>query len=690
MSQQFTMSKQQSREKEHPDSASYREIVADVIGLEDQKKNWIITDVDSQNRIVLVHYRQDADMKLFGRIRGLAINIDERKIVAESFGYTPVATTTDLTVKNNGFSLTDDTGEKHRYELKDVVMKIGFEGVVIRVFKAKGKVYFSTHRRLNTEKSKWGSSDTFMSIYRRLGAPSAETLFPGEALDSRWCYIFLLVDPMLLIGSRQDVKSGYVVHLQTRAMWTGEDPAVELKSVSTFPVPTGVDELYRARPLYYSQALHHLHHGFYTPVALPDIETKLAGTAADERVGNGEFLIIHTRDANGQPQDMLKVCSTAYKWRMDIRNNMPSLRRCFYGLLNLARINASDREGVKEIQNVIPITAPATIAQLKEVTAGDTPDINLAIYTSASEILNLGLLAKRTNRFDAIWRAFFISVPQSRRVELYTIYQRYYTDLAALIDFLLQKYKTGFAKNVGTIPSAFDEPASVITVAEITADQRKVIKQAVSKAEKAHKEDPKVSFTIQLRSALETQLVKKLDQIKLFRLIRGMTNETRKEETATSGIFPSGLNQEVKTMIGEIDALDDEQSSRLRHRSDSHRTGGSSRPLVNRTPVKKSTHKGTSKGTHKSTTKKKGTHKGKEDTSRGGKSKSKSKRVTSRKSSFTNDVSNSEDEKPTTKSKSKRADSRASQADDASEDEKPVLRTKITKKSSTVESSDDE
>ena len=52
MSQQFTMSKQQSREKEHPDSASYRAIVAGVIGLDDQSKNWIITDVDSKTRIL--------------------------------------------------------------------------------------------------------------------------------------------------------------------------------------------------------------------------------------------------------------------------------------------------------------------------------------------------------------------------------------------------------------------------------------------------------------------------------------------------------------------------------------------------------------------------------------------------------------------------------------------------------------
>ena len=147
------------------------------------------------------------------------------------------------------FHLTDEFEVEHVVNPKNTIFKLGFEATVMRVYKHDGKVYHSTHRRLDASRSRWGASITFGDMYVQLGGPSNDVLFDEKKAYSPFCHIFLMVHPDILIATKANVGTGYLVYLGPKKMWNIDSSPYPLEQVDTVVhLPVGTTELPVAPP----------------------------------------------------------------------------------------------------------------------------------------------------------------------------------------------------------------------------------------------------------------------------------------------------------------------------------------------------------------------------------------------------------------------------------------------------------
>jgi len=165
-----------------PEEESLYARLAEIAGLADDG-NWEIYDDISDRGLFLLHSK--IEPKISGLPRGVVVDIENGVVVCDSFGFTPVVSLDLLKTLPNSedISVVDEFINRHIFTAGHYTVTPAYEGVVIRAFKHESVVYFSTHKRLDCSRSRWGSSDYFLDIYKRLGGPQAEDLFPEETLE---------------------------------------------------------------------------------------------------------------------------------------------------------------------------------------------------------------------------------------------------------------------------------------------------------------------------------------------------------------------------------------------------------------------------------------------------------------------------------------------------------------------------
>jgi len=146
-------------------------------------KYWFI--LNTLDEYVLLHYNEEEDIedKNILALRGVIYDTLENKIVCKSYPYSPSIDTEDITPY-----------------LKEK-LKFCYEGAVLRIWKSKGKMYISTHKKINCHKSRWGNSKFFPELLKDLWGISLEEI--EKLLFDRGdaCHVFILSHPSLLITS---------------------------------------------------------------------------------------------------------------------------------------------------------------------------------------------------------------------------------------------------------------------------------------------------------------------------------------------------------------------------------------------------------------------------------------------------------------------------------------------------------
>jgi hypothetical protein len=181
-------------------------------------------------------------------------------------------------------------------------------------------------------KSRWGNSDFFPTIFTKGGGPKDVELFDMSKNYSPWCYVFMVVDPKLLVASKQIVKSPYVVFLSHHNMYHNTPYPIEETETqlnAKFVVTDGLGQIVdRAAiivpPVFtLEQANYHLAFGYYKNFGSQDIRTEF-----------GEAVMLFKYDENGNTTDMVKVNGLSYDYRVSLRGNDPNAYHQFFTLIS--------------------------------------------------------------------------------------------------------------------------------------------------------------------------------------------------------------------------------------------------------------------------------------------------------------------------------------------------------------------
>ena len=404
--------------------------VAEILNLPNTQ-GWSITDVE--DNLALVHYNDDADMDLYSHLRGILVDTEKGAIVATSFGHTPIAVTPQLSENNGIISIKDSLGFVHNFNTSNTEIKRVFEGVVIRVIWHNGKSKHLTHRRIKTERSHWGSSPTFLSMYNDAGGPTDEQLFDTSKQYSSTCYVFLVSHPSLLVGTRQKITKPYIVYL-TRYEMDLKRPDNEIaRGNAQFTTNTeiggSINESFIHEPkcLSLQEANSHLKYGYYN-----GFETE------DERQLTGEAVILYKID-NGSIVDIVKVHSPAYEWRVNLRGNDPNIIHRFYTLLNNIYQDLNDDKQWNKFNETL-ITLPLYDTQ----SIKDLYNLNQSILTIPSGEVSRDTYSSRDSRIHLLWMNYVLSLPsniQANALDILSKFRKDRNDLIAWLQSLDVKFK---------------------------------------------------------------------------------------------------------------------------------------------------------------------------------------------------------------------------------------------------------
>lgn len=441
--------------------------IANILNIE-LTDSWNIYDSDPDHNLYLIHYDQEADMNKYKDLRGIVVDIKAKTVVCRSYGFTPTAVKDKIELSDDGMiHITDIYGDEHTMNPEQIKMKIGFEGTIIRIFKHAGKIYLSTHRRLNTSKSRWGDSITFEKMYSQLNGPDPKSLFNEESNYSPYCHIFLMVHPDVLNVSRDQIGNGYMIYLGPKQMWdftpencpykqtTKDGIPIIIKNGSIFsgndyiddwnqdnkpnagwidntlilpevktqlPQDKSIPVLVSPLNINLEQVNLHLRYGFYKPYNDENL---------DPRIRTGEFIIIYKLDQLGQITGLLRVQSQSYQWRSEMRDNNPNLLHRFYQLLNGSYIQTNNDKGIDEYKKRFPVLTPYNNKIIQDFIKSNGPFVLWPQSPSQKYWIH-----SRDDRLFNIWLCFLITVPLHKQLDVSSMYHSLLINRSKVIKWL--------------------------------------------------------------------------------------------------------------------------------------------------------------------------------------------------------------------------------------------------------------
>lgn len=380
------------------------ESVYEVLGLKHSNPR-ITVEQDNTSNLAIVHYTNLATHPDDLKQRGTVIDPKDKMVLASSFGYTPVIITDRL--ERGMCTLTDTTGQTHTIDMNTLKFRMGREGVVIKVFKHNGKVYLSSHKKVDVSKSNLGNSITFDKMYKNLGGPTDE-LFDPEADYSPYCHTFIVSHRDLLIASRINMIGceGYLYYLGCKKMWeTAPTTWVKVEKEPRTPTCEITTRILESDFIPLDAANHHLKYGWH-PAEPCNV---------DPRLWSGEFVIGYD-EANDR---WYRFESTSYNFRLNLREKETNLRHGFYKHLTLA-LKASKRNATEHLEQYNKIFP--TIANVDPT----------SIYSS---VRSKGYIVswprdQQTGRCNLVyntWACYLLACPLHLQSEAAGFYNDYYT-----------------------------------------------------------------------------------------------------------------------------------------------------------------------------------------------------------------------------------------------------------------------
>lgn len=178
--------------------------------------------------LVLVHYKDDAVENVpfdapIRKLRGTIIDTAMERIVCSSVGYiSKVDNFRDMqgepgasfAFENFFAEIEFNLREKKEISNKKISFSPIYEGTLIRVWRYRGELMYSSHRAIDCTNSHWGPSDKFLDLFKRY---SSELNLDEMIVDGR-VSSFILMNVDLLLASKMDFagRSGFLIYTGTR------------------------------------------------------------------------------------------------------------------------------------------------------------------------------------------------------------------------------------------------------------------------------------------------------------------------------------------------------------------------------------------------------------------------------------------------------------------------------------------
>lgn len=459
--------------------------VANVLGLAPSlNAQWEIIDVwpkgnGTAPQLALAHYNESYDPlnrmhEPLRRVRGIIVDLNTGAIVCDSYGHTqsipcyePISdvsspsepqgfyeiATEEIMYLNSVESAPEEVPKikpgVRRFDKSTTKLFLGYEGAMIRVFKWNGQVFFSTHRRIDASRSKWGGRRYFSELYQELSGPDINSFFGPEPY-SPYCYMLLIVhDEIRLATSTRDNR---IIFIGVKKVWdesvyssdgkpyhwSGEfkinipdipkdlsgtftnnhthplivQPSVNVDIANKFLFPqkyakdipsTGEAESYKSKEheivVDYSDDGTSINEIYYKRLTQP---------IADERLAGGDFIIIYTQSADGKTV-VYRLESPAFEYRVSITGNDPNLYHRF--VIEMVNFTKAD---------------PAELADAYPRYIGN----------NGKPIS----LAHPYDRQVYWWSLYYDAVSPAYKDEVDGFYKRYTDDIRKVANFILHEY----------------------------------------------------------------------------------------------------------------------------------------------------------------------------------------------------------------------------------------------------------
>ncbi len=381
--------------------------------------------VSESEDLAMIHHNLEADMSVYGTVRGVVLDTKAGNVVSYSFPHANKFVTPALTVVDGRIILDSNTS----CDVNRLKIKIGFEGPLIQIFKHGGKVYHSTRKRLESGKSRWGNSKTFEEIYKELDGPVDDVLFNKDKKYSPYVHTFIMNHPDVLICTKDNVGKGNLIYLGPKQMYSAESSPYPLEEVDTeLHVPSTVSsydtnsedkKIYSPETLSLEEANKHLLFGFY--------EGFEGYQFLDPRLLPGEFLILEDTEFDM----MYRVESPAYYWRSTMRNNNPNFLHRMFELLDYAYLKNNSNDD-QIYNNMFPVLTFYDSASLRK-TISNAPII---VWPQNTEVIG-NVPVNKDDKLYNIWQCFLASVPVCRQATVVGFHDYLVTKRGEVVTWLI-------------------------------------------------------------------------------------------------------------------------------------------------------------------------------------------------------------------------------------------------------------
>lgn len=217
---------------------------------ESLSKYFEIIGYDPVEKIYYIHYISELlskfdetitikEINIIKSLRGRAICLkDECFNIITGFGFT---NNLDLFIKEPSVDVIEGINQNEEVFSLPIIncsFKTCFDGTMIKISKYNDEIIFSTNKNYKAENSRWGSSETFSSLFLLLFFGNTTSslndlkniLFSSDKKSSNITYTFLLTHPSLVNASQKDYGSGKLYYIEK---FFNNDEIFDIENIET-------------------------------------------------------------------------------------------------------------------------------------------------------------------------------------------------------------------------------------------------------------------------------------------------------------------------------------------------------------------------------------------------------------------------------------------------------------------------
>ena len=496
----------------------YIDFTCDILRIPNEDRNdvEIVSEYKEDGiHLVLVHYKEDCTNHNVYKHRGTCVDLLHKNVIATSYGKSPCVVDHELTVDEDGCLLfQDDQQKEYSFCVNGNETEIypAFEGVFLRFIWHNRKMISMTHRKLNPVHSRWGNSKKFLDVFFEVTGIKQEQLFDCELDYSSTCHEFLLVMPELLVGSKQIVKSPYALYLGSHEtplfMFDSctfghcQFESIEMDTPQKIMDKPGI---YKVKPMDVYTAEKFLNKGFN-----PEFFNANNDPSVIPNIGES-LLIVSRNNQDGKVSQSIKVNSSAFQWRCDIRENNPNLKHQFYAFLGeLYNISNPQKFIQAMYERDLFHFEPSNLLELESLYTSMGMPISVSFKETMSP--NYSTL---DSRIHVLFLNFFISLPYHLQLQAFDIYKTFYATRNDLLNFLS---RVAYEKMY--------KPMLLKECKSLTPRMLAIILNAMEHTQKQMAQRPGVIFTKTTEDNIKF-LIQKENGRSLYKMTTHMKKETK-------------------------------------------------------------------------------------------------------------------------------------------------------------------